>query len=274
MMNLDEQVTLAIQNYGPLSPLPQSHESSKVIWLPETPNPLAFALGWVIANAIVSARYADSGIDVIPIHHPEYGWDRFLLTRRVTMPAFADEPADSFGVITLTGDDAPIFSRGAIRLSLGAQLCKDPNQSVSHLLHLFPRCRLPTERTGPRWEQRRRVYPLLYNVVTELILEYPGLEVAREIYVDDQLVCGTYHPLYLHGIALTPCMVYDWFLLQYGQWAAFVRIDGGQTIYLTDSEQWSTVRRQLSEEKTHDAIKRRMKAWLRLEGIPKPETVD
>ncbi|MDI3340495.1 MAG: hypothetical protein QJR03_08170 [Sphaerobacter sp.] len=274
-MDVREQVELALRNYEGLAPLPLSADLPETEQYLATPDRLGFALGWVVANAIVGARFADSALDALPIYHPEHGWDRFLLTRRVSAPAYANEPADSFGMILLSGEDAPRITHGngELRLSLGTALRQDPELAIADLLALFPPRGLHGD-LGYAWPRKQQHYPRLYQAVTELILEYPGLVAAREIYVDDQPIDGAYHPLYLHGVALQPRMVYDWWLVQAGDRAAFFRVHGGQSIYETDRRGWSTVRKQLAEEETVDDIKRRILAWLRLEGAPSPDTVD
>lgn len=276
-MTFHEQVARAFAQYESLPPLPLNDDLPEEERHLATPDRLAFALGWVVANAIVGARYADSAIDALPVYHPEHGWDRFLVTRRLTAPAFESEPADSFGMIMLSGPEAPRITHGngETRLALRTVLREDPDKALADILALFPPFGLaPEEQMGPSWEDRRQRYPVLYNVVTELILEYPGLIVAREIFVDDQPVDGAYHPLYLHGAALYPKMVYDWFLVQHGDRVCFFRLHGGQSIYETERGGWATVRKQLSEEPSAGAIKQRIKAWLRLEGEPSPDTID
>jgi len=274
-MDLREQVELAIRNYENLPPLPLSADLPEAEQHLATPDRLGFALGWVVANVIVGARFADSAIDALPIYHPENGWDRFLLTRRVSAPPFANEPADSFGMILLSGEDAPRITHGSgdLRLALGTLLREDPERAQEEIIALFPRMGLPGN-LGYSWPQKQKHYPRLYQAVTELILEYPGLVAAREIFVDDQPVDGACHPLYLHGVAPKPKMAYDWWLVQMGDRAAFMRVHAGQAIYETDRGGWSTVRKQLSEMETVDDIKRRILAWLRIKGSPSPDTVD
>ncbi|HET9016100.1 MAG TPA: hypothetical protein VFN57_10920 [Thermomicrobiaceae bacterium] len=275
-MDFRQQLALAFRNYQDLPPLPLSDELSEVEQHLATPDRLAFALGWVVANAIVRARYADSAIDALPVFHPENGWDRFLLTRRVTSTLFQEEAADSFGMIMLTGEDAPRITHGngETRLALGRALREDPEQALRDIVALFPPYGLPEQDLGMYWPERQGNYPLLYSVVTDLILEYPGVVAAREIFVDDQPVDGAYHPLYLHGVTLYPKMVYDFFMLQYGDRAVFFRLHGGQAIYETDRGGWSTVRRQLAEEPSTADVKRRLLAWLRIEGAPQPDSID
>lgn len=276
VMNFREQVELAIRNYEALPPLPLSDELPEAEQHLATPNRLAFALGWAVANVIVGARFADSAIDALPIYHPDYGWDRFLLTRRMSADRFANEPADSFGLLMLSGPDAPrlTYGNGDLRVALGGLLREDPDRAKEEILKLFPYYGLPAGDLGPGWPQKQKHYPTMFQAVTELIIELPGLVVAREIFVDDQPIDGAYHPLHLHGIAIEPKLVYDWFLVQMGDRAAFFRLHGGQSIYETDRRGWSTVRKQLNQEPDIDAIKRRIKAWLRIEGQPSPDTVD
>lgn len=275
-MDIREQVELAIRNYSELEQAPLNDDTPEDVAYLATPNRLSFALGWVVANAIVSARYADSAIDALPVFHPETGWDRFLLTRRTTGKAFATETANRFGMLMLDGKDAPRFTApsGTNRLTLGKGLREDPSKAVLPVIQQVRGVSILPLDLGMRWRDRQRNYPRLYAAVTELILEHPGVVVAREIYVDDQQVDGAFHPLYLHGAAPQPTMLYDWFLLQYGDRAAFFRTHGGQSIYETERGGWSTVKRQLSDEESVDGMKQRMKAWLRIEGAPDQQGKD
>lgn len=273
-----ELVELAIKNYQDLPQIHLDDENPDADTSLATPNRLTYALGWIVANAIVGARYADSAIDVIPVFHPENGWDRFLLTRRLTAKIFADEAADSFGLIMLSGEDAPRITKpsGAERLALGKMLREDPDAALAEAVSLFPRVATPSDtKMGPKWKERRTQYPRLYHAVTELIVENPGLASAREIFVDNQPVEGAYHPLYLHGVALQPQIVYDWFLVQLGERAAFFRTHGGQSVYETDRGGWATIKRQLAQEEDTDGIKERLARWLRI-GDRKPDrsTID
>src|SRR5438105_2797537 len=99
-MDLRQQVALACQ--GGIDPVPTAGigDGTGSVANERT----IYALGWIVANAIVTARYRDSAIDALPVYHPENGWDRFLLTRRVSCQYFADEPADAFGLIMLDGE--------------------------------------------------------------------------------------------------------------------------------------------------------------------------
>jgi hypothetical protein len=274
-MNVREQVELAVRNYAELPPAPLSDELPEEQHYLATPDRLAFALGWVVANAIVGARYADSALDALPVYHPENGWDRFLLTRRVSGDPFVGEPADSFGLIMMTGDDAPVITlpSGKLVLALGQQLRDDPDAAIAAAVAQFEPTGLPSNDLGKRWADRQQHYPTLFNALTELILERPGLVVAREIFVDDQPVDGAYHPLYLHAVALKPAMTYDFFLVQMGEQAAFMRVHGGQSIYETERKGWSTVRRQLNQDDP-ERIKQRIRNWLRLDGGAPEKDVD
>jgi hypothetical protein len=275
-MNVREQVDLAVRNYAELPPAVLSEELPEEEHYLATPDRLAFALGWVVANAIVGARYADSALDAVPVFHPEHGWDRFLLTRRVSGDPFVSEPADSFGLIMLSGEDAPVITlpSGKPVLALGNMLREDADAAIVEAVAQFEPTGLPSNDLGKRWADRQRHYPVLFNALTELILERPGLVVAREIFVDDQPVDGAYHPLYLHAVALKPAMTYDWFLAQLGEQAAFMRVHGGQSIYETDRKGWSTVRRQLNQEDDPERLKQRIRNWLRLDGAAPEKDVD
>jgi hypothetical protein len=238
----------------------------------ETPDRLAFALGWIAANVVIQRRYRRCGIDALPIYHPENGWDRFLLTRRVTSQEFKDEPANSYGMIMLDGEDAPRLTTpgGKTILSMGQGMREDPIATLKQMLKRIPRDEMPEGKHGGRWKQRRRVYPRLFRAVTETLVEHPGLVAAREIFVDDRPIDGAYHPLYLHGAALEPKILYDWMMVQLGRWAVFFRTHGGQTIYETERRTWSTVKKQISDEETYEDIKRRLEGFLRI----KPEVLE
>jgi hypothetical protein len=208
----------------------------------------------------------------LPIYHPENGWDRFLLTRRVTSQEFKDEAANSYGMIMLDGEDAPRLTTpgGKTILSMGQGMREDPIGTLKQMLKRIPRDEMPEGKHGGRWKQRRRVYPRLFRAVTETLVENPGLVAAREIFVDDRPIDGAYHPLYLHGAALEPKILYDWMMVQLGRWAVFFRTHGGQTIYETERRTWSTVKKQISDEETYEDIKRRLEGFLRI----RPEVLE
>lgn len=242
---------------------------------PTKPEWDAYALGWVVGNTIVAARYAHAAIDALPVYHPEHAWDRFLLTRRVSCALCGDEPADAFGLIMLTGDDAPLLARpdGTVVQALGALLRQDPEAALAAVQAFVPTLDLvPGDHTAC-WHTRAPLYPTLYSVITDLMVRYPMLTVAREVFVDDELQDGMYHPLFLHTATKTAAMRYDWFALQTPDAIAYVHISGEQTIYLRDDGNWSTVRKQLSAEEP-DGMARRILAWLRLEGAPDEATID
>lgn len=236
------------------------------------PDRQAYVWGWATAAAIVRARYADSAIDALPVIHPENGWDRFLLTRRVTSNEFKDDTANRFGMIMLTGEDAPIITRpsGAELLPLGPLFRDDPKQAMKEAVKLFPTYGLPKDDLGGRWRERKRQYPRLYRAIAELIAEEPEMLAAREVAIDTKPVDGAYHPLYLHGVTKRPIVTYDWFLVQWRDRAAFIRTHSMQSIYETDRGTWSTIRKQLGQEPNVEAIKKRIRAWLRIDGEPDP----
>src|SRR6188508_2194765 len=61
-MNVRELVQRAVANYDGLSPAPFSDDMPDATAYLATPDRPAYALGWIVASAIVGARYADSGI--------------------------------------------------------------------------------------------------------------------------------------------------------------------------------------------------------------------
>ena len=212
-------------------------------------------------------RFRRYGIDAVPIYHPENGWDRFLLTRRVTSPEYKSEPANKFGMIMLDGEDAPRLTTpgGKTIMTLGDKMREDPVAALKQMLKHIPREEIDQEaKHGGRWRTRRKTYPRAYRAITEIILENPGAVAAREIFVDDKPIDGAYHPLYLHGAAPEPKILYDWVMLQLGRWAVFFRTHCGQTIFETDRRTWSTVKKQLSDEEDFEGIKKRLEGFLRL----------
>ncbi len=282
-MQVAEQVEAAVRNYGELPQIRlDEHIAPETLYM-ATPDRLAYALGWIAANAIVAARFLPSAIDVLPVFHPEHGWDRFLITRRVSCRNYANEPADKFGLLMLSGEDAPRFTTGGgkTRLALGQALQDDPEGAIEELLSLIPAPRIEGGKHSRCAHQLATRYPLYYNVATEMIVENPGVVGAREIYIDDQAIDGQYHPLYLHAVALShsgpddrtgavlPVMVYDWFQLQYGELFAFFDTPGARSIYRTDRNTWSRVRKQLTNE-PDDTVKQRISNWLRIGGAPDP----
>lgn len=272
-MDVAEQVALALCNYDSLPPVVADMPADDAYLA--TPNRLAYALGWIVASAIIGARYRDSAIDVLPVYHPKHGWDRFLLTRRVSCRLAASEPADAFGAILLGGDDAPrlIGSGGDVRLVVGGLLRDDPREAVAHVLRDLPPVGLLAGDHTSCPHVRAASYPTIHQVTTEIILEHPGLVAAREILIGDGPVDGLYHPLYLHTAGHVAPVAYDWFELRTREQVAFFRIHGDSAVYETDDGHWSGVTRPLAAGDRAE-MKRRILAWLRIGGRPDPTTVD
>ncbi len=285
LKSLEELVQLAVENYADLPPIALDESITEETFALATPNRLAFALGWIVASEIVKARFPKSAIDVLPVFHPENGWDRFLITRRVTAKKFENRTANEFGMLMLDGEDAPRFTSpsGKTRLSLGNALQEDPKAAIAELLKLIPRPAINTNESNTIQKvERAPQYPHYYRVVTELIIENPGMVAAREIYIDDEQIDGKFHPLYLHAAELTvvpgetlpqnlASITYRWFQLQIGEKFVFFDRRGTRTIYRTDRETWSRVRKQLNQRPVEE-VKERIEGWLRLNGRePNPE---
>jgi hypothetical protein len=177
-------------------------------------------------------------------------------------------------MLLLDGDDAPLLTTpgGTTRIALGNALRQDPDAAIASVLEHFPRGDLLPLDLGNNWKERQRMYPQLFNAVTEIIIEHPGVIAAREIYVDTQQVDGAFHPIKLHTVIRHPQLVYDWFLVQSPDRAAFFKVHGKASIYETDRATWSTVRKQLSMEAPEE-LPRRILNWLRIDGEPN-EIVD
>jgi hypothetical protein len=240
-----------------------------------TPDPVAYALGWVVANAVVTACYRSAGIDVLPAYDFDRGWSRFLITRRVSCWLCTDDPVGDEASIVLDGPGAPVFvcPRAGRPVALREALSADPGAAVQGLLLRLAPPQLPAGEHADCWHERAGFYPRLYGAVTELVLQYPNVAAFREIFVDDQEIDGAFHPLYLHGIVTSPRAVYDWCGVETGEYAAYVRIDGRSALYATDAGGWSTVGKAPNEE-DGEGMKRRLEGWLRLAGRPDPEGVD
>jgi hypothetical protein len=233
---------------------------------------LTYALGWIVANSIVAARYCDSAIDALPIYHPEHGWDRLLFTRRVSCLQCADEPADSFGMLMLDGEDPPRLTHpnGETRIALGSLLRSNPESALTQVRSFFPPIGLVDGDHTACWHTRAASYPVLYAVVTDLIARYPTITAAREVFIDDAQIDGAYHPLYIHTATRSTRHVYDWFELQSPDFHAYSRIHGEQAIFLTNAGWWSSVLKPLSAEQPEN-IARRILGWLRVCGEPDSE---
>ncbi len=264
-MNVVEQVEQAVAHYAHLTPpaIPVSAPAPEAELA--TPSRLAYALGWVVANAVVGARYRDSAIDALPVYHPEHGWDRFLLTRRVSCALLADEPADAFGLILLSGEEAPSLAHGngEVRLALGPLLREDPERAIAALLELLPPVGLVPGDHARCLHVESAIYPSLYQAVTDLIVAHPGLVAAREVYVDAEQIEGRFHPLYLHSGGRTTGFVYTWFALEAPARSLFVNVVSGMVVRETERGTWAAEFEQLPPNDP-DGIAERLRGWLAL----------
>ena len=287
--SLQDLISMARRNYADLGPIPLDESIEPDTFYMATPNRLAYAYAWILASAIVDANFQRTGVDVLPVFHPENGWDRFLITRRATGTAFQYQPANEYGMLMLDGDDAPRYTSpgGKLRVATGPALEGDPDAVVSKILRYIdaPPMR-KADNTNLREYEQAPNYPRYLRAVAELIVDYPGLTAAREIYIDDEEIDGQYHPLYLHAAELTgmgpddrhgvniATTTYRWFQLQYDDLFAFFDKRGNRTVYRTDRATWSRVKRQLNDEETVDDVKSRIKSWLRLDGLQPDPALD
>lgn len=274
---LRELVRTAVQNYADLPPAPLDDTITPATFYLATPSRLAYAFGWIVADQIVRARFVTSGIDAIPIFHPDHGWDRFLFTRRLSGRAFQHQPGDEFGLLLFAGQDAPGFATadGATSIPLRQGLLDQPEDTIQQLLTRIPAPPLGTsEANRIRERERAPIYPALFSAVTELIVAHPGLVAAREIFIDAEQIDGQFHPLYLHATDLKPSgrrganvatTTHQWLQFQYGDRIAFCDRRGTRAIYRNPRGAWSRVKRQLTEE-PEARITGRLRAWLRLDG--------
>jgi hypothetical protein len=255
---------MALRNYERLETLTPPGTAEPIL----TPSPLAYALGWIVADAVVGERYREMALDAIPVHHPEHGWDRFLLTRRTACDLRRKEAADSFGVIRLSGDDAPVLTTagGTVLISLGSLLRQDAEGAIGSLLELIPTRRLPSgDHRRCRHTRAADMYPRLYDLIARLVLDRPGLVAAREIFIDSERIDGAFHPLYLHTAGRAAGFNYDWFGVQFGEHVVYIRMHGAQAIHYTGRNTWASA--QLATQPPDwPALKSRIANWLRLDA--------
>lgn len=274
-----QHVADALRNYADVPATPMGPDITPETFATATPDRLAYALAWVVANQIVARRFAESAIDVIPVFHPDNGWDRFVIGRRFSGAAFKYQPANEFGMIVVSSDDGPHLTTpgGKVRLKLGTALRDDAQGAIEAVL-----ARVPNPALEPGTLTARELlprYPLYYETLTGLIVRHPGLVVAREIFIDDQAIDGAYHPLFLHAAELTPDgeagqnqarLSHNWFQIQHGEIFAFLDKRGTRAIYRTDHGTWSRVRRQIADEPAERVVER-IAGWMRLDGyVPDP----
>lgn len=259
-MDTSARVAAAIRNYGFGVP---SEIRMAVAGDRATPDPLGYALGWIAACAVVGARYHDAAIDALPVYHPERGWDRFLLTRRVSCDHCADEPADAFGTLLIDADTGLTFvgPNGAAPLPLGALYCDDTERAERLLLEHLPSPTLPPGEHAACPHARSHAYPALVAAITDVIVTKPGVIAARELFIDDQAIDGVYHPLYLHTGVRTVGYTYDWLAVSFGERTVFLRIQREQVIHEVAPGVWRSETTTFSPDDP-EAIRQALRAWL------------
>lgn len=284
---LQQLVATATANHAALAPVSVAPDTSPDALYLATPDRLAFALGWLLAAEVIAARHATSGIDALPVYHRERGWDRFVLTRRVTGRAYASRMADEFGQIRVGGSDAPVLiTPDRARLRLGAALQQHADAALAALLERIPNpgndAATPLHLTK---SEVATAYPTIMRAVAELIATTPGLTAAREIYIDAEQIDGTFHPLHLHNAELStygpgdrhgspqPVLTYNWVQLQLGESFAYIDRHGARIIYRTDAGTWRRAPHGVAGHDV-DAVLRRMRGWLRLDGHAPDPAVD
>jgi hypothetical protein len=280
-------VSRAREKYQSLPPIPLNESISPETFYRATPSPIGYAFGWILASAIVDAMFESTGVDVLPVFHPENGWDRFLITRRVTGAAFQYQPANEYGMLILDSDVPLTYTSpgGKPRVNVSEDIEEDVDGVVAAMLKRIDAPKLGnTDDTRLRDHEKAPNYPNILRAITELVVDNPGLVAAREIYIDDEEIDGQYHPLYLHAAELTSMgpddrhganvatTTYRWFQLQIGELFAFIDKRGNRTVYRTERGTWSRVKKQLADEDSVDEIRQRIEGWLRLNGRnPNPE---
>jgi hypothetical protein len=267
--DMAERVAAALRNYGALKPQAIPVESDDDLADIATPHRLGYALGWIAASVIVRAYYREAGIDALPVYHPENGWDRFLLTRRVSCDLLADEPADSFGLLLLSDADAPILAQpdGTRRLALGPLYRTDPAHTT--LLEQIAPPPLPAGDHTRCPHERGALYPALFEAVTALIVAHPGVIAAREVFVDDHQVDGAYHPLFLHTGGRVTGFTYRWLAVTYQGRTAFVWCHGQQVVHESEPGIWRSEPTYFTQDDP-PAMEQALRTWLHLDGTSEP----
>lgn len=286
---LVDLVSTARENYHDLPAVPLDESVSPDTFYRAMPSPLGYAYSWILASEIVDARFLTTAVDVLPVFHPENGWDRFLITRRASGEAFQYQLANEYGMLMLDTESHVNYTSpgGNPRVAVGAEIEDDPHAVLRQVLEYIQAPRLNnTAELQFREHEEAPTYPRNLRAVVELIVENPGLVAAREIYIDDEEIDGQYHPLFLHAAELTgmgpddryganvATTTYRWFQLQLGELFAFFDKRGTRAVYRTDRGTWSRVKKQLNEEETIDDVKARIKGWMRLDGHTPDPTVD
>ncbi len=268
-MDVGACVATAIRNDGLFDLHAMRAETTDHLADTATPDWLAFALGWVAASAIVQAYFRSAGLDALPVYHPAHGWDRFLLTRRVSCALCADEPADSFGMLMLSGEGAPLLvhPNGDVRLALGSHYRADPEGAQAALREQIAPPPLPPGDHATCPHERAPAYPLLFAAITELIVAHPGVVAAREVYVDNEQIDGTYHPLYLHTGGRAIGHTYDWFAIAWEGRTIFVRTHGERVIYEPEPGTWRSEATGFTSADS-PTIARTLGAWLQIDQSP------
>lgn len=287
--SLVDLVSTARENYGNLPAVPLDESVDPETFYRATPSPLGYAYAWILAAEIVDARFLTTAVDVLPVFHPENGWDRFLITRRASGEAFQHQLANEFGMLLLDADSTLNYTSpgGRVRVAVGAEIEDDPHAVLRGILKHIRAPRLSKDSDLKFLDHEKAPnYPRNMRAVTELIVENPGLVAAREIYIDDEEIDGQYHPLYLHAAELTgmgpddryganiATTTYRWFQLQYEDLFAFFDKRGTRAVYRTDRGTWSRLKKQLNDEETIDDVKTRIKGWLRLDGLAPDPAID
>lgn len=264
-----ERVAAALRNYGALVPQAIPADSDDDLADIATPHRLGYALGWIAASVIVRAYYREAGIDALPVYHPEHGWDRFLLTRRVSCDLLADEPADSFGLILLSGADAPILAQpdGTTRLALGPLYRTDPARAP--LLEQIAPPPLPAGDHARCPHARGARYPALFEAVTALIVAHPGVVAAREVFVDDRRIDGAFHPLFLHTGGRVTGYTYHWLAVTFRGRTVFVRENGEQVVHEAEPGVWRSEPTYFTQDDP-PAMEQTLCTWLYLDGTSEP----
>lgn len=236
-----------------------STETAALAGETEQPTRSAVVAAWKTANAVVQARYASAGVDAFPVYSPEHGLDRFLLTRRVACVVHSSDTPEEWGVISLHGEHAPVYAKGDVTIPLG-----DADEAtIARIIETLPEPE-PFEGHERCWHRYAETYPTYYQAVTDLVVAYDDVSAARELFVDNQYIDGTYHPLYLHAVATEPKMVYDWFSIESSDYSVFVRINGEMTIHQTETGAWRAVGPALKDASV-DEVKLNLRGWLRLQ---------
>lgn len=244
---------------------PQLSSSTAEEWL--TPDRTSYAIAWLIASLVVEHRFPETALDAIPLYAPAIGWDRFVLTRRISCDHCDAELANAFGQLQLgPGGTVNLTDpAGTVQVAFFPAEADQLLARLDHVLQALPVLELRAGDHRSCQHRRAPLYPQVFTTMARLVAAEPSLVVAREIFIDVDLIDGMRHPLWAHTARQESGYTYDWFGLRRARsnTAAFVRISGQQVIYRTDRSTWASHSLE-AESLTTEVLSGQLQSWLGL----------